>query len=365
VRERDPRSRGVQEDGHGLDGDLTLKIAFLCPHVRIAGGVRAILTYADRLAARGHEVTLLVPAKGRLAALWANLRGAGPAWMPGFRARLRWVRRWTPAALPDGDAIVATAWQSAGAAAAAPARCGARFYFIQHYESLYHGAPDAVDATYRLPLAKLVISTWLRDVMREKFQSDAEVLVTPVDPALFHAVPVAAATPRPRVLMLHHDYAWKGVADGLEAVRRARARVPPLVLVGFGVKPPRGASPYDEFHANPPQDRLAEIYSSCDIYLCPSWDEGLGMPPMEAMACGAALVTYDNGGCRDYARDGETALVARRRDVADLAAKLERLAADPDLRARIAAAGRRLVTTAFDWDRAVARMEALFEAARH
>ncbi len=39
-----------------------------------------------------------------------------------------------------------------------------------------------------------------------------------------------------RVLMLHHEYAWKGVADGLEAVRRVRARVPALHLVGFGVK---------------------------------------------------------------------------------------------------------------------------------
>jgi glycosyltransferase involved in cell wall biosynthesis len=82
------------------------------------------------------------------------------------------------------------------------------------------------------------------------------------------------------------------------------------------------------------------------------------------MACGAALVTYDNGGCRDYARDGETALVARRRDVADLAARLELLARDPAHCARIAAAGRRLVTTAFDWDRAVGRLEALFASGR-
>ncbi len=281
--------------------------------------------------------------------------------MPGFRPRLRWVRRWTADALPDGDAVVATAWQSAGPVAAAPPRCGAKFYFVQHYESLYHGAPDTVDRTYRLPLRKLVISTWLRDVMRERFQSAAEVLVTPVDPALFHRVPAGVRTPRPRVLMLHHDYAWKGVADGLEAVRRVKTRVPSLRLVGFGLKAPREALPYDEFHANPPQERLAAVYSSCEIYLCPSWDEGLGMPAMEAMACGAALVTYDNGGCRDYARDGETALVARRRDVVDLAAKLERLATDAALRARIAAAGTTLVTTAFDWERAVTRMEAIFE----
>ena len=328
--------------------------------MRVAGGVRAILTYADRLAARGHDVALVVRAKSRLRAAWRNVTHAGPDWMPGFRPRLRWIARWRAGALPDGDVVVATAWESAAAAAGAPARCGAKFYFVQHYESLYHGAPDAVDATYRLPLRKIVISTWLRDLMRERFGSDAEVLVTPVDPALFHPVPVTVTTPRPRVLMLQHEKAWKGVAEGLEAVARVKQRVPGLFLVGFGVKPPREALPYDEFHLDPPQEKLAEVYSSCEIYLCPSWDEGLGMPSMEAMACGAALVTYDNGGCRDYARDGETALVARRRDVADLAAKLERLATDEALRVRLARAGMQYVTTAFEWGRAAARMEALF-----
>ncbi|MBI2158501.1 MAG: glycosyltransferase family 4 protein [Candidatus Rokubacteria bacterium] len=340
-----------------------MKITFLCPHLRIAGGVRAILTYADRLAARGHAVTVVVAAKSRRRALWRTLRGAGPAWMSGFGARVRWVPWFTPGAIPAGDVVVATAWQSAAAVAEAPARCGARFYLVQHYESLYLGAPEAVDATYRLPLRQIVISTWLAGIMREKFGQEAEVLVTPVDLELFTPRPLAVTSERPRVLMLHHEYAWKGVADGLEAVARARRAGRRLHLVGFGVKPPRGASPYDEFHANPPQERLGAIYASADIYLCPSWDEGLGMPPMEAMACGAALVTYDNGGCRDYAWDGETALVARRRDVADLAAKLERLAGDDALRTRIAAAGRALVRSAFDWTRAVARMEALFRSA--
>ena len=84
------------------------------------------------------------------------------------------------------------------------------------------------------------------------------------------------------------------------------------------------------------------------------------MPAMEAMACGAALLTYDNGGCRDYARDGETALVARRRDVDDLAVRLARLVGDGELRRRLAGAGRELITRSFDWDAAVARLERLF-----
>jgi hypothetical protein len=238
-----------------------VKITFLCPHLRIAGGVRAILTYADRLTAEGHQVDVVVPAKGRGRAFWRSLTGAGPDWIPGFRARVVWVDRWRPSALPDGDAIIATAWQSAAAVADAPARCGRKFYFVQHYESLYHGQAEAVDATYRLPLRKIVISTWLRDVMRARFASEAEVLVTPVDPMLFHAVPVTVATSRPRVLMLHHDYAWKGTADGFETVARVKRHVSGLYLVGFGLTVPRGPAGYDEFHADLPQDKLATLYS--------------------------------------------------------------------------------------------------------
>jgi glycosyltransferase involved in cell wall biosynthesis len=326
--------------------------------------VRAILTYADRLVGMGHAVTVVVPAGRAWKARWRNFRKVRPDWMPGFRPRIEWVRRLSAGALPAGDVVVATAWQTAPVAAAAGTQCGAKFYLVQHYESLYHGDPGEVDATYRLPLTKVVISTWLRDIMRERFGGEAEVLVTPVDRRLFRRVPVEVTTSRPRVLMLHHEYAWKGVDDGLAAVARVRPRVPGLRLVGFGVKPPRGRLPYDEFHANPPQERLAALYSGSDIYLCPSWDEGLGMPPMEAMACGAALVTYDNGGCRDYARDGETALVAPRRDIERLADGLARLATDPALRARIAAAGAAYVTTEFDWERAASRLAALFQRPR-
>jgi glycosyltransferase involved in cell wall biosynthesis len=265
-----------------------------------------------------------------------------------------------PGAIKDRTGFRGSAPGSAGCHAGIP---GAKFYFVQHYESLYHGAPATVDATYRLPLRKIVISTWLRDVMRERFGSDAEVLVTPVDRDLFHRVETAPGTLRPRVLMLHHHYAWKGVADGMEAVAHLRQRGSALWLVGFGVRPPQAPVGFDEFHSDPPQERLKSIYSGSDIYLCPSWDEGLGMPAMEAMACGAALVTYDNGGCRDYARDGDTALVARRREISDLTQKLNRLVLDASLRQRIAAAGQALVTTAFDWEVATQRIEAVFSNA--
>jgi glycosyltransferase involved in cell wall biosynthesis len=322
--------------------------------------VRAVLTYADRLTARGHEVRVLVPTRHG----WRRWLGRGPAdppdWMPGLRARVERVTAWTPDALPDADAIIATAWQSAPPVAQAPSRCGRKFYLVQHYESLYHGDPREVDATYRLPLKKIVISTWLAEIMRERFGEPATIIVTPVDTALFHPLDAAGADPSIlRVLMLHHDYPWKGVADGLEAVSRVRARHPDLRLVGFGVRAPRGRSPYDEFHERLPQEELAWLYSRCPIYLCPSWDEGLGMPSMEAMVCGAALVTYDNGGCRDYATDQVTALVAARRDVTALARALLVVVEDRSLRQRLARAGQEFVTRSFDWEQAATRLESL------
>ncbi len=338
-----------------------MKITFLCPHLRIAGGVRAILIHADRLARSGHDVTLLVPARRALTAWWRNRVHRPPEWMPGLRARVRWVPEWSPARVPEGDAVVATSWQSVEAVAGAAPNAGRKFYFIQHFESLYHGDAARVDATYRVPLRKIVISTWLADVMAERFDTPAAVIVTPVDGALFRPVPVEDDG-KLRVLMLFHEYPWKGVADGLEAFDRLRARHPNAALVGFGVKPPPRKLPFTEFHANLPQERLAWLYSSCPIYLCPSWDEGLGMPAMEAMACGAALCTYDNGGCRDYAIDGRTAVVAPRRDVDALAWGLARLVEDAELRRRIGRSGQEFVKTQFDWERATARLEALLAA---
>ena len=52
--------------------------------------------------------------------------------------------------------------------------------------------------------------------------------------------------------MLHHEHFRKGVGDGLEAVARVKRTVPPLHLVGFGLKAPPSSLPYDEFHINLP-----------------------------------------------------------------------------------------------------------------
>ena len=166
--------------------------------------------------------------------------------------------------------------------------------------------------------------------------------------------------------MLHHDYDWKGYREGIEAARKARSQNEGLQLVVFGEKFEDPAPLFSEagfefeYHYRPTRDRLREIYASSDIYLCPSWYEGLGMPAMEAMACRCALVTTDTGGCRDYAIDSETALVSPPKDPDLLAQNLSRLLSDEQLLKRLSDEGCKKIRE-FNWDDNCRHMIRLFE----
>ncbi len=78
---------------------------------------------------------------------------------------------------------------------------------------------------------------------------------------------------------------------------------------------------------------------TCDVFVCNSWEEGFGLPGIEAICCGAALVTTDTRGSRDYAVHGTTALVSPPRDPAALTRNVISLMRDPEARLRLVAAG--------------------------
>ena len=338
-----------------------MRITFLGPHIKIAGGVRAILTYAHLLAKNGHRVRFLVPSKSFLRRNLANLIKRKPSWFRDFEPKLKRVSSFDEKYIPDGDIIIATAWQTTKPVASCRPSKGKKFYLIQHYESLYHGDSKLVDPTYKLPLRKIVISHWLQNIMREKFDSDSHILITPVDFKLFHYVKGAREDGSIRILMLHHEKEWKGTEKGFKAFKKVKEKFPDIKLILFGVRGKEPEIEYDEYFYNPEQEKLAEIYSSCDIYLCPSEYEGLGMPPMEAMACKCALVTFDTGGSRDYAFDRKTAMVAERNNIDELSKKLELIVKDENLRKKIAENGYQLVQKMPTWEKQTEKLESIFK----
>jgi len=85
---------------------------------------------------------------------------------------------------------------------------------------------------------------------------------------------------------------------------------------------------------------LVDFYNSLSVFVLPSRYEGWGLPAAEAMACGAAVVCADNGGSRDFAIDGETALIVPPHQPQALADAICRLLDDDNLRKRLADAGK-------------------------
>jgi glycosyltransferase involved in cell wall biosynthesis len=97
-------------------------------------------------------------------------------------------------------------------------------------------------------------------------------------------------------------------------------------------------------------DPFAEgLYAAADVVCQMSrWEEGFGWVIAEAMAHGRPIVATRVGGIPEIVRDGVTGLLVNRGDSAAMAEALIRLISDPELRARLGAAGRSHAEANFD-----------------
>jgi glycosyltransferase involved in cell wall biosynthesis len=160
--------------------------------------------------------------------------------------------------------------------------------------------------------------------------------------------------------MLVHPLDSKGSKDGVQALRAVRERIPDLKVSLFGrtwlrrwrlQRPLWSRAAETEIWKSPSRPEVAEILRGAAAYVLPSWEEGFGLPGLEALLCGAALATTDARGTRDYAIDGQTALVSPPKDPQALAQNIERLIVNPTFREELASRGARYVDQRFSgWD---------------
>jgi glycosyltransferase involved in cell wall biosynthesis len=153
----------------------------------------------------------------------------------------------------------------------------------------------------------------------------------------------------------------KGIDDLVAVWRSLPAPRPRLVLAGdagWGVRLPAGI----EVTGYVPRERLRQLYRTARLFVYPSRSEGFGIPPLEAMACGAAVVATRVGAIPDYA--GDAALLVDPGDLDALRAAVVRLLRDAPLRAELRGRGAERAR-AYSWDESARRMTALLaEAAR-
>lgn len=354
-----------------------MRITFVTPPFDLSGGQRVIVTYAERLGRRGHQVVVAAPphrppgTRDYLRALlgrrpWPG-RPAGhiEATAAVDRRVLDRPRPVRAADLPDADVVIATWWETAEWVADLPASKGSKVYFLQHYEAFSHTPGARVDATWRLPFRKVVVAGWLADLSRTRFADPgAAVVPNAVDHELFWAPP-RGRQPVPTVGLMYSPVGFKGSDVSLEAVRRAADRVPGLRLRTFGppVEPHLPLPPGTEHYVHPPQDQLRGIYAGCDAWLFGSRTEGFGLPILEAMACRTPVIGTPAGAAPELLAGGGGVLV-RPEDPADMAAAIARVLALPDSDWRAMSDAAHATAARYTWDDATDRFErALYGAA--
>jgi glycosyltransferase involved in cell wall biosynthesis len=170
------------------------------------------------------------------------------------------------------------------------------------------------------------------------------------------AIPAAVGEPDdpPHALFVGRLSEEKGILDFVRATEGI-----PRVIVGDG--PLRARAP--EALGFVPRDELVAHYVRAAVVVCPSHREGYGVVAREAMAHGRPVVATAVGGLVDAIEDGVTGLLVPPHDPAALRNAIEALLADPELRQRIGAVGRKTARERFSWQVSTERTIAAYRDA--
>ena len=162
---------------------------------------------------------------------------------------------------------------------------------------------------------------------------------------------------------------------GIPVLLRALAGLAPtcpearLVLVGDGPERQEieamaaglGVSDRVAFRGYLSQAEVAAELARADVFVLPSFAEGVPVVLMEAMASGVPVVATRVAGVGELVEDGVSGRLVPPGDPIALQTALEALLSDPDGRARMGQAGRRKVSAEFDIRKEAARLDALFD----
>lgn len=210
--------------------------------------------------------------------------------------------------------------------------------------------------------AVIAVSAFTAERVRDAFGRDAVVVheapapgFAPPPPGDVEAVRARYGLPSQFVLHVGNLEPRKDVPTLAEACERAGL---PLVLSGAAiatVTPPPSA----RFLGYVERTELPALYAAATVVAYVSRYEGFGLPPIEALACGATVMATPVGALPEVAVDGIAFVPVG--DVEAQARTLRELGADPDRRAALAAAGLRCAA-ALSWSGTAAATAAVYRS---
>ena len=216
-----------------------------------------------------------------------------------------------------------------------------------------------------------------RDLARlmPRLVTPVEVTPMPLDVDRFAAGVLEARAEPPRVLYAGNLVPSKGVDVLIEAVSLLLGRGVHCQLRILGEGPALstlqaqveklGLTDAVSFSPFLPQSAMPAEYGRSTVTVLPTRGnaEGLGLTLVEALLAGSAVVGTPAGGIPEVVRHEETGLIARDGDAADLAAQIDRLLTDSELRERLVRQGSEHARRVYAIDSAAARFMDLYRVA--
>lgn len=337
-----------------------MKICFVIPSIGRSGGIDVIYKYAYDFKKRGNDVVIYKELLARNAhrynssilnffhRVYCTLKAFYEMFV--HRNSIdKYVLKINDLFVQKYDVIIATAWPTAYEVNKLSDSKGIKFYFIQDFEIWDNRQAGLM--SYKLQLHKIVISKWINDQLYENLKiGPYPIVYNGLDTNVYHITKDRNfSIRRKKFLMLNHTLSKKGVKYGLAAFDRIRQKYPDVSLNMFGFCDNKNLPDYVKYYQKPSKEQIIKLYNEADIFIFPSLEEGWGLTPLEAMACGCIVVGTRTGFVIDLGINEENMMISEPGDIDMMVSNIEKIINDDKLTEKIYEQQKKIIKK-LDWN---------------
>lgn len=344
-----------------------MKLVFILPGTINSGGVRVISVIGQSLLDRGHEVRLLyrtpdLTISDRVRNITLELLyWRSPNWINQFRGRIDSFCDLDRCRFDADEIIVAVGMAECSRLDLLHSLPNPKVQYL-HGSTPY--APDLVTKVLKMSLPKIVVSSYLQELIQERGRGEEVVAIVHNGIDTHEYFCSSPESERDGVGTIYGQHAVKGPETVIAALDRLAALQPEVPLRVFSTdRRPKQIS-RRIYSRNPTLQRARDLYSRSLVWILGSQSEGFPAPVLEAMACGCAVVATDCGGPRDIIQNGVNGFLVPVGDPGAIVDRVQLLLGDASLRNSMQKRGQETVRR-FTWDKCVTELETALELATH
>lgn len=330
-----------------------MKINFFLPgvYMGIAGGYKVVYQYSNYLASKGHDVHIYYNLKdGKnskhipklIARVIRRLQFIGyPKWYELHKNISQSAERnFEDKYIRDADASIATSLNTAYPVYNLSKSKGKKVYFIQGYENWGKTiTDDFLKETYNLGMNNVVISNWLKKIVDKSSKFESTLISNGIDLNVFKVNNPIKNRNSYSICMSYSNGITKGCEYGIKVLKKLKKQYNNINVNMFGsCNPPKDLPQWINYKKNATEPEVVELLNKSAIFMCTSIEEGFGLPGLEAMACGCALVTTNCCGNMEYANENN-AMISEPKDVQTMYENVDKLLRDNNFRIKLAKEG--------------------------